>query len=349
MEIKDLLGFSKPLTRLIEVISKGCGAVSSPYLIKKTAEAHAHEIKVIGDALKEVREKNHLPVVYDAGSVEMWQQPEDCTLRLEHTPISERAMSRLDFQDRKRQDNLEKVTTVAATELNGETTVPEQSPDEDWVNRFFSSAQDVSSQEMQQLWGKILAGEIKKPGSYSLRTLDFVRNLTKAEAEVFEKLGRLALGIKGGTSIIAAHDQNWLKQKRGIFPGNKFLLGELGIMYPTNLAYNLFDEPAEGEATLVSDDSLLVIKRGHAESKIALQIWKFTGVGHELLPLVSKPMDDEYLELIGKFYLMHKCEPTIGKILERLPDGQIHYQPIRKLEAESAALPKAESAPPSEP
>lgn len=347
MEIKDLLGFSKPLTRLIEVISKGCGAVSAPYLIKKTAEARAHEIKVIGDALKEVREKSHLPVVYDAGSIEMWQKPEDSTLRLEHAPISERALSRLDFRERKRQDNLEKVTTVAATELNGETNVPDQSPDEDWVNRFFSSAQDVNSQEMQQLWGKILAGEIKKPGSYSLRTLDFVRNLTKTEAEVFENLGRLALRISSGTFVIAAHNKDWLKQNRNIYPSHQFLLGELGIMYPTDLAYNAFHELGKEEETLISDDSLLVVKRGQAKQKIELNIWKFTGVGQELLPLVPKPLDEQYLEMVGKFFLSHKCEPIIGKILERLPEGAIQYQPIRKIEAEPPASPTAQSTPPS--
>lgn len=347
MEIKDLLGFSKPLTRLIEVISSGCGAVSSPYLIKKTAEARAHEIKVIADALKEVREKNQLPVVYDAGSIEMWQKPEDSTLRLEHTPIAERAMSRLDFQDRKRQDNLEKVTTVAATELNGETTVPDQSPDEDWISRFFTSAQDVSSQEMQQLWGKILAGEIKKPGSYSLRTLDSVRNLTKTEANVFEKLGRLALQFRGHTCIVAAHDKEWLKNERNVLPGEHFLLGELGLMYPTDLAFVAFTTESQREETLVSDDSLLVIKRGSNKSQLKLPMWKFTGVGRELLPLIPKPIDEKYLELVGKFFLNHKCEPIIGKILERSPSGEIQYRPIRKVEAEPQSSPAAQSTPSS--
>jgi hypothetical protein len=63
MQIKDLVGLSKPLTRLIEVVSQGVGAVGTPYLIKRTADARAHEIKVIGDALKQVAEKNGLPVV----------------------------------------------------------------------------------------------------------------------------------------------------------------------------------------------------------------------------------------------------------------------------------------------
>jgi hypothetical protein len=35
MEIKDLAGISEPLKKLIDVVSKGIGALSKPYLIKK--------------------------------------------------------------------------------------------------------------------------------------------------------------------------------------------------------------------------------------------------------------------------------------------------------------------------
>ena len=56
MEITDLAGLSEPLKRLIEVISSGIGNVSKPYLIRKTADAKAYEIKVIAEAMAENRE-----------------------------------------------------------------------------------------------------------------------------------------------------------------------------------------------------------------------------------------------------------------------------------------------------
>ena len=34
MDIKDLAGLSEPLKKLIEVIGKGCGAVSKPFLTR---------------------------------------------------------------------------------------------------------------------------------------------------------------------------------------------------------------------------------------------------------------------------------------------------------------------------
>ena len=51
MEITDLAGLSEPLKRLIEVISSGIGNVYKPYLIRKTADAKAYEIKVIANAI----------------------------------------------------------------------------------------------------------------------------------------------------------------------------------------------------------------------------------------------------------------------------------------------------------
>jgi hypothetical protein len=165
MKISDLTGLSKPLIRLIEVVSAGIGAVLSPYLIKREADAHAYEAKKISETLKVIAEKHNLPVIYKNGQVEIWQKPEDQTLVLPPISLEERCAKRIDYQQRKRQKNIESVTSAAARELAQEVDVPSQAPDEDWITRFFNTAQEVSSKEMQKLWGRILAGEIKKPGS----------------------------------------------------------------------------------------------------------------------------------------------------------------------------------------
>jgi hypothetical protein len=88
----------------------------------------------------------------------IWPDPKSGTLVLSALAIEDRSTSRREFQDRKRQENLEKITSVAAAELAGETSVPDERPDDDWVARFFGDAEGISSQEMQELWGRILAG-----------------------------------------------------------------------------------------------------------------------------------------------------------------------------------------------
>ena len=67
-------------------------------------------------------------------------------------PLKDEVSLRLDYQERKRQQNIENITSIAAANLIRDEDVPEQKPDEDWITRFFSSAQEVSSETIQDLW-----------------------------------------------------------------------------------------------------------------------------------------------------------------------------------------------------
>ncbi|EHP41357.1 membrane-fusion protein, partial [Cupriavidus basilensis OR16] len=58
-----------------------------------------------------------------------------------------------------------------ATLSRDDSPVPAESINDDWMYRWRDSAASVSSEQMQSLWGSVLAGEVKSPGSFSLRTL----------------------------------------------------------------------------------------------------------------------------------------------------------------------------------
>lgn len=58
----------------------------------------------------------------------------------------------------------------------------------DWVMRFFDAVGNISDKDLQQLWAKVLAGEIAEPKTCSLRTLDMIRNMSSEEAEIFSHL-----------------------------------------------------------------------------------------------------------------------------------------------------------------
>lgn len=338
MDIKDLAGLSEPLKRLIDVVSDGIGAVCAPYLISRNAEARAHEIRVISDALNEVATKHQLPVVYKEGKIELWQKPEDRTLVLDAKPLEERSNLRLEYQERKRQHNLESVTSVAAAELADETAVPEDTPNEDWVTRFFSSAQDVSSEQMQDLWGRILAGEIKRPGRYSLRTLDFIRNLSTLDAQLLEHVGRFALQVRG-TSFIPMHNKGWLEKERNVHAQNHFELAELGILYPTELQFVVFGGAESDREVFFLNDHLLLVKRGGSKGTIQVSAWKFTNVGLEILPLIPQPYDEEFLTGLGQFLMQRNGEALIGRITDRLPNDQVRYDTIKVIEMPDTGVP----------
>lgn len=161
MDINDLAGLSKPLTKLIETIAQGVGAVSKPLLIRKTAEAKAYEIRTITSAIAESK-RLLTSATYDSGDVTVLP-----TETAQPEPLPDRVRQRLDYQEATKQINIEAITEQAADEIADSPDVAEEPVDPDWIARFFGMAQNITTDEMQRLWGRILAGEVKRPGSFS--------------------------------------------------------------------------------------------------------------------------------------------------------------------------------------
>jgi uncharacterized protein (UPF0147 family) len=104
----------------------------------------------------------------------------------------------------RQQVNLSRVAEVAAGELTVRAKVQVNPADEDkastgskidedWLNVFESEASDKSSEQMQMLFGKILAGEIRRPKSFSLKTLRLISHLDTQAAAIFKNLCSLAI------------------------------------------------------------------------------------------------------------------------------------------------------------
>lgn len=58
----------------------------------------------------------------------------------------------------------------------------------DWATAFYDSAKGSSDEEIQVLWGKILAGEIAHHGKFYKRTLSILKNMESKEAKHFVEL-----------------------------------------------------------------------------------------------------------------------------------------------------------------
>ena len=101
--------------------------------------------------------------------------------------FQEQIDARLLFQEEKRQRNIEDVVHRSAEHLQGKE-VPNEEPDHDWVSRFFGNVQDVSSADMKELYGRVLAGQVERPGSFTLMSLEVLKNLDVATARLFRTL-----------------------------------------------------------------------------------------------------------------------------------------------------------------
>ena len=175
------------LAKLLEVILVGVGSIGGvmPWWRRQLARAEAEKVKLLGAAQIEV------DVARERALAEFRQEQVGPTVLLT-APVDldllvERAHSRVQEQERRRQCNLEAIGFGAAL-LLPPGSVSDEPVDADWIARFFGSAQDVSAPELQRLWSGLLAGEVARPGAFSLRCVEVLRNLSLVEARMFEGL-----------------------------------------------------------------------------------------------------------------------------------------------------------------
>ncbi len=61
---------------------------------------------------------------------------------------------------------------------------------DEFLDRFERHAEEASSEKLRQKWGKVLASEIRKPGTFSLKALRIVDELDAKTAQYFEHVCR---------------------------------------------------------------------------------------------------------------------------------------------------------------
>lgn len=199
-----------PVEKLIDAVSRAIGKVYEPIYVKKNADARAYEIEKIGNAM---REASDIPVDYDKNGVSMDTK--------DFNSFSKRAEYRHKYQELVKQKNIECVTEKAYLLLQGKPEIPNVSVDSDWMLRFFNSVQDISNEDMQQLWAKILSEEILSPGAVSLRTLTILAQMTSEEAKLFERVSKYILHCESGFAGIEDY----------FIPSDEEITGVAGISF----------------------------------------------------------------------------------------------------------------------
>lgn len=206
MGIEDISGLGGALQKLIEVVGSGAGAVYEPHAIRRRARAEAEAMIVRAEA--------------DGRALE----------------IHERARVRAERIAEIEQRNLDSIVEVAAKQLPND--VSPEPIDEDWAKSFFRYAEDISSAEMQAIWGKILAGEIISPRSFSKRTIAAVYELDKDEARAFESLCSVLLRDSRGLGFLIKEDATYSElAKMGLGQNVVAHFTAIGFVIPEELSF----------------------------------------------------------------------------------------------------------------
>lgn len=194
---------SKLLERMWETVEKTGVAIFRPWVMKRDAKARLH-IENLGK-LSNIQLEKHASLLkqdltntninIDAIEKISVQDPTfiDVDAKVRKEPylniiahqITENMLQR-EFQKEINLANTLKVTAEILSQDDSEP--PKEQVEHDWINRFREVASNTTTEEIQQLWGRILAGEIKSPGKHSLRTLEFIKNLSTREAKQIERL-----------------------------------------------------------------------------------------------------------------------------------------------------------------
>ena len=144
----------------------------------------------------------------------------------------------------------------------------------------------------------MLAGEIKSPGSFSLRTLEFLKNISHEEAL---RIAKLAPFVLGGIHII---NDKILLDSEGITFDFLLNLQNLGVTCGVDsnglLLQTPSDNPDNFKFVLMSHDRALVVTHEDASKKLTLRAYGLTSIGDQICKLGSFESHEIYLRNVGQ-------------------------------------------------
>lgn len=336
----------KLLIRLWETLAeKGIGSLLRPWQIRREGKALA---EVRRDEMLMLAQAQHDADQIRAGSVKLLQSGRQQRL----SPVESNAQKSLGqgadwsrvLGDQAASDALRREVNVSKAVLQAEAELesdaaepPPKQPDADWLYRWRDAASSVSTDEMQHLWGRVLAGELRNPGTVSLRTIEFLRNLSQSEAKQIERLSPFVVE----NSFILRNDH--ALGTDGPKFGDFHAMQELGVVSgaeAAGLSIQLSSVRTEAFIRLLeARDVGLLVTHADPQRTINLPVYKLTPVGKEIMQLGSYESNVAYLKVLAE----EICTQGFGVSLVKCV--RIDPQTIRYFDAEELCGSTVETPP----
>ena len=298
------------LDKLAKTVQRAFGGMWEPTHIRRMAKAENQarlemaktdieeaKIKGIGgieaEALAEIRKKEIMDNFPQLQSLPDGQRD-----------LLYRTANRVFFQEAKRQKNFENIIGKAASNISNNSGVVSDIPvDEDWVNSFFDSCQDVSDDQMQKIWSLILSGEIIRPKSFSRRTLAFVKTMERNDAIIFKKFCGTIWGFPPNDFIhIKLNKPKDYLEKAGLKFMDMYQLEHLGLISKP-LGYSI-EKFSIFKIKFGSNFYLL----GMPDMENTYGTIKLSDIGSELFHIIDPIWNNEYRNRIIKSFHDFGCK-----------------------------------------
>lgn len=225
--------------------------------------------------------------------------------------------------------NVAKAILHAEAALESETqTQSADSPNDDWIYRWRDYASSVSAEELQLLWGRVLAGEVKTPGAFSIRFLNFLHNLDMNEAQLIATAMPYVI-----SDFICSATKEHL-ERSGLNFKNLLVLQELGLLTGVEglgLSKQFSARPEQRMRILIRSQGIgLGCEAQEGTTSIEIPAYVVTSLGQQLARLGNFQPDLPYLEAVGLFIKSKGFNVQIGAAID-LPDGATQLIQARAL------------------
>lgn len=199
--------------------------------------------------------------------------------------IARRAIDNLVAKEYRKQENREAVAREFLQDLKEDQSEPppsaEPSPelDDDWLNVFERFAEDASTERMQRLWGRVLAGETRKPGRFSMRTLRFLSEFSQRDAQLFADFCEASFGRIAPNALVKPENMKDLGDLIDLEAAG-LITGASGVGLKYTMTFN-----SRGYIHLV-EGSLAIQFHGTSHGSFETQCCTLTPIGQELVYLL---------------------------------------------------------------
>jgi hypothetical protein len=273
----NLGDISKPADTLIKKVSKAVGGIFEPYQIKRIAKAEA-----------------------EAAIIKVQAE-------IQITDLHRRAIHRFIDEEAQKQKNMEDITSQAIPHLEEKTDAAQM--DDDWVTNFFDKSRIVSNKEMQGLWARVLAGEANKPGTYSKRTVNYLGDLDKVDADSFTRLCGFGWQVDSIVPLIFDF-QAEIYNKKQIDFGVLSHLESIGLIQFNSLsAFKQIELPRKFHVSYYGRLLLLEMPKDTG-NQLQLGHVLLTRVGQELAPICGSTPVEGFMDYVKEKWKAHLPAPV---------------------------------------
>lgn len=213
--------------------------------------------------------------------------------------------------------NQNKIVEIASSNIKGEIDNISK-VNEEWLDRFMDSAGFVSSEEMQFVWGKILANEIETPGATPPNMIRILSEITPELARIFKKLCSMKVYI----CLLSENDEVEHANYFVLVPynGNSEEFHNLGISFNIlneleTLGLIKFDPIAGYISKGIQNKKILMFAGGeeeliidHQENVIPKGNVLFTSVGEVLRKITENEDIPNYNKMIKRYMMNHNVK-----------------------------------------